>query len=230
MDAVYICRPGENEELRYSIRSVVANMPHNKIWVVGSKPDWYSGDHIEVLQDSKKYDNARNNLRAIANSDEISDDFILMNDDFFVINKIDTVPYWYTGSIKSRVEAIKKLRMPNNSYIRMLLNTRQTIIDYGIDEPLDYELHTPMVMNKKKLLPILDMDALWRSAYGNVYNVGGSMHDDIKVYGQITIEGRHGTAIDTSIEPFLSGSDASFPLLLDRILKDKFANESKYES
>lgn len=229
MDAVYICRNGYNEELRYSIRSIIENMPHDNIWVVGGKPDWYTGKYLEVPQDVKKYDNARNNLRAIANCKDISDDFILMNDDFFVINKIDTVPYWYTGTIKARVAAIRKLRIPNASYLRMLSNTRQAIIDSGIAEPLDYELHTPMVMNKAKLSNILDMNALWRSAYGNAYSVGGSIHEDIKVYGQVKIEGRNGTTIDISTEPFISSSDTSFSLLFNQILNDKFPNKSPYE-
>ncbi len=229
MDAVYICRNGDNEELRYSIRSIIENMPHDNVWVVGGKPEWYSGKYLEVFQDNKKYENARKNLMAIALSPDISDDFILMNDDFFVINKIDSPPYWYTGSIKSRVEMIKKLRIPNSSYIRLLTATRNAIIDMGIEEPLDYELHIPMIMNKAKLLPLLNSEALWRSAYGNAYGVGGTIHEDIKVYGQITIEGRHGTAIDLETEPFLSGSDASFPLLLDQVLADRFPNKSIYE-
>lgn len=230
MDAVYICRGGHNEELRYSIRSVVKNMPHANVWVVGGKPDWYSGNHIEVLQDGQKYDNARANLRAIVNSPDISDDFILMNDDFFVINKIDSVPTWYTGTIRSRVDEIKKTRMPNSTYVRLLMKTNKAIEDMGIKEPMDYELHTPMVMNKDKLSSVIDVDALWRSTYGNKYGIGGTQHQDIKVYGPTMIQGKLGLAIDAKNEPFVSGSDASFSLLFNELLNDLFPDPSKYET
>jgi hypothetical protein len=230
VDAVYICRGGPNEELRYSIRSVIKNMPHSKIWVVGGKPDWYVGNYIEVLQDGQKYDNARANLKAIVDSDEISDDFILMNDDFFVINKIESVPTWYTGTIRARVEEIKKTRMPNSSYIRLLSKTNKAIQQLGIDVPLDYELHTPMVMNKQKLGNVINIDSLWRSTYGNMYGIGGSIHQDIKVYGLSGIHDRNGFNIDLKAEPFISGSDSSFHLLYNEILKDLLPNPSIYES
>ena len=46
MDIVYNCRPGkQNEELRYSIRSVMENLPHDNLWVVGGKPEWYTGNY-----------------------------------------------------------------------------------------------------------------------------------------------------------------------------------------
>ncbi len=44
-DVVYVVRPGDkNEELRYSIRSVIANLPHRKVWIAGYKPTWLSDD------------------------------------------------------------------------------------------------------------------------------------------------------------------------------------------
>ena len=38
MNFIYICRVGENEELRYSIRSVLNSFPEANIWVIGGKP------------------------------------------------------------------------------------------------------------------------------------------------------------------------------------------------
>ena len=81
MDFVYICRSGDNEELRYSIRSVIRSFPKANIWVVGGKPVWYKGNYIIVEQNQDKYTNALNNIIAICNSKEISVSFIFMNDD-----------------------------------------------------------------------------------------------------------------------------------------------------
>jgi hypothetical protein len=81
MDFVYICKPGDNEELRYSIRSVLYSFPDARIYVVGGKPKWYSGNYIFVDQKHHKYANAINNLQAICDSNDILEEFLLMNDD-----------------------------------------------------------------------------------------------------------------------------------------------------
>ena len=95
MDFVYLCKTGENEELRYSIRSVLNSFPKAKIWVVGGKPKWYVGNYVEVIQDRNLYTNIYNNLVAICKSNQISNKFILMNDDFFIVNKVSKINYFY---------------------------------------------------------------------------------------------------------------------------------------
>jgi len=89
MNFVYICRGGENEELRYSLRSVVNSFPDSAVWVVGGIPKWYSGNKISIEQNAGKWANAVNNLNAITESPDIPEEFVLMNDDFFITNKRD---------------------------------------------------------------------------------------------------------------------------------------------
>jgi len=93
MDYVYVCRPGDNEELRYSIRSTVKNLPEGRIWVVGGKPDWYTGDYIYVQQTGIGHPNVWKQLDVICATEDISDDFVLMNDDFFTVKKLDRTKY-----------------------------------------------------------------------------------------------------------------------------------------
>jgi len=100
MDYVYVCRPGDNEELRYSIRSTVKNLPEGRIWVVGGKPDWYTGDYIYVQQTGIGHPNVWKQLDVICATEDISDDFVLMNDDFFTVKKLDKVEYFYSGTIQ----------------------------------------------------------------------------------------------------------------------------------
>ena len=154
MDCVYICGPGENEELRYSIRSVVKNFPHSNIWVVGDKPDWYIGNFIPVKLTGVKYNNARNNLYAITEHPDISESFYLMNDDFFIINKIDNFTTWHGGLLYDKADLYDAL-VPRSLYTKMLNNTYNKLIRLGITDPLDYELHVPMLMEKSKLAKVL---------------------------------------------------------------------------
>ena len=55
MNFIYICRIGENEELRYSVRSVLNSFPEAVIWVIGGKPDWYVGNYIYVDQNNSAF-------------------------------------------------------------------------------------------------------------------------------------------------------------------------------
>jgi hypothetical protein len=103
MDLVYICRDGDNEELRYSIRSAVANLPHDNIWIVGGKPDWYTGNFIRTKQNGLKFDNARNNLNTACRKYEISSDFVLMNDDFYFMDKIDKIEMFHGGRLIDKI-------------------------------------------------------------------------------------------------------------------------------
>ena len=173
MDLVYICRDGENEELRYSIRSAVKNLSFEKIWVVGGRPSWYIGDFISVDQSRGKYKNARNNLVAIAESEAISESFILMNDDFYILNKIDEVPYMHAKTLNEKISNRENF-FSVNSYSKLLRQTLISVSKKTKETAIDYELHVPMVMEKKKLSHVLKFPGLWRSIYGNFFNVGGT--------------------------------------------------------
>ena len=166
----------------YSIRSAVENLPHDKIWVVGGKPNWYRGKFMGVKQSGTKYQNARDILEAICENDEISDEFILMNDDFFITEKINNLKYYHGGSLEKKVAKYSKLH-PNSTYTNLLKNTLNGLQDrYGIKNPLDYELHVPMKMDKYGLYKAATSGLLWRSVYGNMNRVGGEQIKDVKVY------------------------------------------------
>lgn len=230
MDFVYVCREGDNEELRYSIRSVEKNMPPGNVWVVGAKPDWYTGNFIHVEQSKKSYNNVREQLRVVCSNDNISEDFVLMNDDFFVINPVKEIPMWYTGTLVDRIRSLQNIKSQNAGYIRLLILSNNVIKRSGVVDPLDYELHVPMVMNKEKLLPILHSTALWRSYYGNTYNVGGTKHSDVKIHSKDILEDREKNLIDITTEPYISGSDYNFEFLKNTVLDKLFPEPSKYES
>jgi hypothetical protein len=229
MDLVYICRNGENEELRYSIRSAVKNLPHDKIWVVGGKPHWYTGNYIQVDQERNKYSNARKNLRALAGSDEISESFILMNDDFYILNKIDSVPYMHAKTLDEKIR-IREDLFTGNSYNRLLRQTMKGLHRKVNGPILDYELHVPMIMEKKKLLDVLDFMGLWRSTYGNLFDVGGIEMTDVKVYVESSVFYPNSYKLDNLKYDYLSSSDDSFELVRSTILEKLFNTKSIYEN
>ena len=229
MDFVYICKPGDNEELRYSIRSVLYSFPDANIWVVGGKPAWYSGNYIPVDQKHHKYANAIYNLQAICDSDKISEEFILMNDDFFIIKKINKIDNFYNGLLSIKIDRYTKIT-GSSMYIKKLILTKNRLIEYGIEDPLDYELHIPMVMQKEKLKDIILKypSCLWRSMYGNIYNVGGSQMEDVKIYTNKKHSARSNEIAEHST--FLSTEDQAFGLALDKVLSKMFISPTIHES
>ena len=228
IDLVYICGSGHNEELRYSIRSAVKNLKFNNLWVVGGKPNWYIGNYIEVAQNKSKYVNARNNLRAICSSPEISDSFILMNDDFYIMNKVDNVPYMHGGLLADKITKYKILT-GDTRYVLMLKRTLSNLSRRINKDVLDYELHVPMVMEKEKLLNVIELPDLWRSRYGNTFNVGGIEMDDVKVYsfGALT---KKSYDINNLKYNYLSSNNDSFEMIKDKILNIDFADKTVYEA
>jgi len=226
VDIVYICRDGDNEELRYSIRSAVKNLPHDNLWVVGGKPDWYSGPHIKVTQDNFYYANARNNIRTIIKSNKISDTFILMNDDFFIMNKVKSLPYMYSGSLIDKINTRESYGR-GDMYTTMLVQTYLELYEKSkTKQILDYELHVPMIFEKQKLSSVIDSQGLWRSMYGNVYGVGGELFTDNKLYSTEHSFIKNNIDLNST---YLSTEDSSFENKKEWF-DQKFPKPSKFES
>ena len=228
MDFVYVCRNGDNEELRYSIRSLVKNTDSPNIWVVGGKPKWYVGNHIPVHQGATKYQNVINNLKAITSSSEISDEFTLMNDDFYIIKPIDKIETYNGGPFQNKINIFSK-NVPSSHYTKILKNTRDRLFDMGIKSPLDYAIHVPMVFEKDKFATVIEPGYSFRTLYGNIFNVGGIEIDDVKFHRKTTREWATNPDLDNLELPYLSSSDSAFEELYKFILRVEFPNKTQYE-
>lgn len=228
MDIVYVCRPGENEELRYSIRSIEANLKYDNLWVVGSKPSWYSGNFLPVEDISSKFNNITNCLKIVSNTDQIADEFIFMNDDFFLLDKIDSLPVYHGGPLHEKVDEYMSLASTN--YARLLNKTYQDLVSAGIKDPLDYDIHVPMTMTRSGLKKCLGKAFFPRSGYGNLMNVGGTLIKDVKAYKKGSYMSSRSHNPESSSLPFISTEDESFYNVYNSILKDMFKDPSSYES
>lgn len=228
MDYVYICRAGDNEELRYSIRSIERNLPDVSVWVVGYKPDWYSGNFIPVEDIGKKFDNIYNALITLCNSENISNEFVLMNDDFFITDKMDSIPVMHGGLLKDKIKEYNKI-VAYSLYVRILSQTYSQLVNCGIKEPLDYDIHVPMLMAKDKVKELTQKSFFPRSMYGNLANVGGEEIKDVKTYNLNSLMSVRSSNYLASSLPFISTEDKSFEKVYDEVLRDMFPEPSSYE-
>jgi hypothetical protein len=226
---VYICKDGDNEELRYSVRSIVTNCNVDNIWVVGGKPPWYAGEYIEVKQNLSKYKNAHNNFKTICNSSEIPEEFILMNDDFFITKQTENIMAYFDRTLLNKIERYESI-LGRNSYINRMKTTHQKLISMHINDPLNYEIHVPMLINKNKFKKIVGINhnLLYRSMYGNIYNVGGKEMEDVKVYDSVNMKSLSYDYLSNKYS-FLSTEPGSFLKLKNEKVFDGLKLKTKYE-
>lgn len=225
MDYVYICRAGDNEELRYSIRSVVKNCSYDSIWVIGGIPDWYRGNYVEVEDIGNKFENIQNCYKVISQLGAISNEFVLMNDDFFITKPIGDMPIFHGGRLIDKIDRYTAINN-HNKYTRILLHAYKKLIKLKVNDPLDYDIHTPIVIDKTKIDSFVDISLAPRSLYGNMYNIGGIDIKDVKIYSTKNML-EHSSSIDNGVG-IISTEDGSFDKVKD-YLDSLFPDKTNYE-
>ena len=191
-DIVYILKSEVNtEELKYSLRSVAKNFPHRLVWFIGGQPKGFVPDvrlpHVQT--GSTKWDLIRSSMWKAANDADLSDDFFLFNDDFFVMKpfKGKFVNY-YDGTLTERVEELKEVFPWLNPYGRTLYKLREELKSLGYGEK-NFDVHLPMLFNKQLAKQSIYQcsSPQMRSAYGNITKCRCVEHKDVKVYGLETV-------------------------------------------
>lgn len=232
-DVVYLVKPeDENEELRYSLRSLEKNLPHGRVFFAGYKPSWVQNvEHIATEQiEGEKHQNSLRNQWAAFTSDEVSDTFYLFNDDHFVMKRMNEVPILNWGDLEHALVNCKNLGW---SFRNSMLRTRTLLLDRKLST-VSYQLHIPLVTPKQQLrdtfleFPSPDADGTWLHHFtlaGNIYNWGGVSQDhDVKVHSWYEIPWW------AERSPFLSTSDESFAYgEIGKHIRSQFPEPSRYE-
>lgn len=223
-DIVYFVKDTQvNEELRHSLRSL-KNFPHNKVWFYGGCPDGLKPDyHIEVEQDQPtKWQNIFKMFKLACSNKDITKNFWLFNDDFFVMKPIDYETNYYCGDLYKRVVTLEDKHNGVTPYSQQLRYTLQDLESMGCTT-LNYALHTPMLINKKKGIELANIinGPMIRCYYGNYYKIGGTDHSDFK------IDSVSKTYKDRD---FLSTNDKSFNHgAVGKQIRDIFKDKCEYE-
>ncbi len=172
----------DNNEIRYSLRSIDAAFDVNWVGITGpEKPAFLTGvTHIPVVLDQfSRYKNMQKQLLAACQREDTPEELILMNDDFMV----RPAPLWdWTPTHRGPIT--KELK--GNGWQQSVVRTGLWCNARGIENPLSYEGHTPMPFLKSKAVPILEAllqneeSLQFRTAYGNLNAVGGNFHHNAK--------------------------------------------------
>lgn len=149
----------EDQELRFALRGVEKHLTgYGDIFLIGHKPSWVQNViHIPATDEDQTFWKERNIYNKIfiaCNDERVSEDFLFMNDDHFLLKDYVAggFPYYRQGTI---VDYITR----EDQYGNTVKNTFAEIGDVTF-----YDLHCPMVYNKEFFLWL--RPAAWNKKYG----------------------------------------------------------------
>lgn len=137
---------GDNE-LRFCLRAIERLLKgYRNIYIVGHLPRWCTNVvHVKHNEYHPKANNIHDKIAAACNHPDITDDFILFNDDYFLVQAVDApiYPYYYSDSALDEVMQRPKA----DPYRRLVVDTYSEI-----NTARYYDIHCPIVINKEAFL------------------------------------------------------------------------------
>ena len=229
LDIVYLIKAREtNEELRYSLRSVAKNFPHRKIWFAGDYQKGFLPDGVLKASQTEisKWLNTSKSLLAtcLTDSDLVTDNFVLFNDDFFIMKPLENgfMPYYYRKTLEEQIHWLES--QGSRGYLNHIRETRDML--KAAWKPIKcYAVHYPMVVNKAEMLETMEAfpkGMMWRALYANYWKKGGLECIDCKIQNPFTIPDPEA--------PFLSTNDRSFRTgEVGKFIRKSFPDKCEYE-
>lgn len=218
-------------ELRFALRSVERYLQGTKdVYIVGRhKPSWASDELIRIPKSDVFTPalNIRDKLYYASTKNHVSDEFLYMNDDHYLLEEFDieTFPYFYSGTL---VERMYEKR--NNPYSN---NLEQTIKALMPKPTKNFDIHVPMRVEKKKMSGLIDA-YVWsppgfviKSLYCNTYGIAGINVNDCVITRPV----RDKKKLDGMLSgrSFFSTFDGAINDMIIGKLEELFPNKSRFE-
>lgn len=218
-------------ELRYCLRSVERYLTgYGDVFIIGRKPDWLKNvihipyDEGFAPQSYEKERNIFNKIMVACEDERVSNSFLFMNDDHFLLKKerADRYPYYYDGYLMNKMTVTEYKNTVNNTIARI-----------GA-VPFYADVHCPIKYNKRSIKQL------------SKYNWGARFGYCIKtLYTHSHVEQRYMTPIgDLKIDeyypadqikekitnrPWFSIGDKAFNGEIATVLQELYPTKSKYE-
>jgi hypothetical protein len=202
LEVLYPVRDGDhNDELRFSLRSLAVNLPPARVWIVGHKPSWLR--NVEFIPACKA----------------MPPQFVVFNDDFYVMGPLQEVPILHRGLLAEQVSTVVSRAGRHGWWQESLLATQKCLTQAGHNDPLSYELHVPLPVARDAMADALARFAhvtprnppQWRTLYGVTHNIGGRHSEDCKQLRPGPISRPFHSTDDTSWRYFRSRFHQLFP-------------------
>lgn len=233
-DVVYFVKDSaENEELTYSIRSVVKNFPYHRIVIYGTQPKNLQVDkYYHIVQGGwTKWDRVQKMVIKACMNNNLTENIWLFNDDFYVIQPIADYCYYTNGKLSIIIKNFVKRFGYETAYVRMLKHVTGVLKKNGLTTD-SFATHTPMLINRKHFLECIEKYPGvrgFRSLYGNYeQSIYGLCYPLIK---EKDVKIRNESETILTKTPYLSSSDKSFETneKMRKFLINTFKDKTKYE-
>ncbi len=226
----YKHEPGADNALRFSLRSLSKHYPLRRhVYVVGPQlPEWCTNVfHVRTVQNhSSKYLDTHHKWETICKREDVTDDFLAMNDDFYFMKSCRKAPHYHGGDY---FEWCRNEQW-GGRYLKIVERTKK-VLNEGAKA---YSIHVPMLFNREKWLhmatayDIQRQSLSPRNVYGNLYRAEhgeGKKLDDVKVSSMGAL-----LVLMEDNPPFLSSADKleSDPSFI-QWMEHRFREKSEYE-
>lgn len=225
-DIVYILKPDcSGDELRYSLRSICKNLPHRYVWFVGGQPAGFIPDRriIHTQTGESKWHKIRSSMYRAIENEELSDEFFLFNDDFFVMKPVKgKFVNFANGTLTELIEKLRPLNPWLTPYARTVAKAREELKSMKYGEA-NFEVHMPMLIKKALVrgsVPLCSSPQM-RSVYGNINKVDYVEHKDVKVYDYNAVP-EDPDFLSTNDEMFATGKVGEY-------IRSQFPEPCRYE-
>jgi hypothetical protein len=215
-----------NMEILYSLRSVQKNLVGvGQVFVVGFLPKFLK-DVIHIpLEDNPspalKEQNIMRKIYAACKDKRLSNKFLMMNDDHFFNRPyaIDKIPNWKWMHLDGNGEGYRQ-------------SIRNTIDALGGGVQTNFDVHTPIIYDKKKFIKTMD-EFDWtvfrgyviKSLYANFNKLNGEELPDLKINRNLS-KNHILTLID---RPVFSVGEWGLNVFMKQILQDLYPQKSRWE-
>ena len=177
VSVVYVYKSGGDTELRFSLRSL-KNLPHRDVFIVGQAPKWVR--NVTVIpwqQTNEPYSDTYYKIMAVARDKRVADNFVLFNDDFFLLKPVKEIQPRYLKAIGLWKEQYHN----QGEYWKKIVRTEKLV---GKDAKA-YELHYPFPFNKANLIAYhgkyqQPRNAMLRTLYAHEFGIKGTQSRDYK--------------------------------------------------
>lgn len=218
----------QQNELRYCLRAIEKYLTgYRDIYIIGTRVKWLTGvKYLPFVENyTEKQRSIFQKLLTAANTPEISDPFLMFNDDHFLLKPLDVkdIKYWKHGTIKDLIA--KSL----GTYQRTVANSYKYLVDKGWGQD-NFDIHVPILYEKEKFKQLAGEDwskeHIIKSLYCNKHSIKGEEMKDLVIRKPMRRE-----EIRQAIEGrlFFSINEAGTNEAMKTVLGELWPDPSKYE-
>jgi len=220
-----------NTELVYALRSLQDKLKlESEVFICGEKINSLQGLKYIHCKDEKgkewKERNIYRKILAACNDDRVSENFIFMNDDHYLLEELETIPYLHKG------ELMDTMKKANVDYRRSLNHSRKYLLSQG-KPTLDYDTHFPIIYNKRKFSATfvcmnweVPFGYVIKSIYCNINGVPGEYGGDYKIHVPMKY---HQLKERLKNKKFFSTADGVMNTDMIKLLNELYGRPSSYE-